>query len=170
MDRLFGWLRHEPAGRAYWVTIVLTTIAMTILANGTQLLYDAVGISLENEHTKSLGEQVRKIPFVFMLLIVPAAAFFEEVVFRLPLAIFLRKSVELQITLCITVLFSVVFGLSHGGWWNVPAQGLHGFIMSLIFLKCGGIQRKYGKAILASWSVHLFYNWFAFGMYLIWGI
>lgn len=101
-----------------------------------------------------------KIPILvwWFPLFLFVAALIEEVIFRLPLALIVKKwgnSWQLFIAI---VLFSMAFGMAHGSVKNIPLQGTFGLIYCLIFLKCGGLQRRYGKALCASTLAHVTMN------------
>ena len=46
----------------------------------------------------------------------------------------------------------------HGGYEFLYLQGVSGVILSIIFLKCGGAVRNFGKAYVSSFIAHLLYN------------
>lgn len=85
-------------------------------------------------------------------------AFIEEIIFRLPLAIFIQLEWPINEIVFMAIFYSAIFGFYHGGITNIFIQGVGGFILCIIFLKCGGYQKKYLKAIIISTLAHFFYN------------
>ena len=99
----------------------------------------------------------------------PFFAAIEELIFRLPLRIFIKRNVNFSTLFVVSVTLSVLFGLAHGGWIGVPAQGIMGLMFCVVFLKCGGFQKKYLKAFFSSTLVHFVYNFIGFSLFLKFG-
>lgn len=85
------------------------------------------------------------------------AALAEELMFRAPLYLPARFGFHKATVICL-VVFAVAFGFAHGGIINIAAQGVGGILLGVVFLKCGGMQQKFFKALLASTSYHALYN------------
>jgi hypothetical protein len=91
--------------------------------------------------------------------------------------VFLREELETRAPLFVAafipplvipgmILFSVMFAMTHCDWTNIAGQGLAGIILSIMFLKSGGMQRnifKGLKGLLASTSTHTL---FMFGLWV----
>jgi hypothetical protein len=95
--------------------------------------------------------------FPFQLLFL---AFVEEIKYRAPL-ILLRLADQERVTglaLFLAAVFSVVFGINHGGWQNIFVQGSGGFLYCLLFLKAGGISGNFFRALAATTGVHFLHN------------
>lgn len=86
------------------------------------------------------------------------APFFEELLFRLPLAFFAWLRLPLELVLCLAVLMSIWFGLLHGLAFNILFQGFAGLLYSILFLKCGGLQGKPSKALFVTFIAHAINN------------
>ena len=87
----------------------------------------------------------------------------EELYFRAPL--FFVAFIP-QLVIPAIFLFSVLFGWLHGDLSNLAIQGVSGIILSVMFLKFGGMQRnifKGLKGLLASASTHTL---FMFGLWI----
>ena len=114
--------------------------------------------SLRNEDAADLLEQKGWI----ITLVLVLASVFEELTFRLLPIIFFSIFVdEVEIDwklISVVIVSSVLFGVFHGSLNNIPLQGVLGVLFCIVFLKNGGLQKKYIRATLASISVHLSYN------------
>ncbi|MBI2048103.1 MAG: CPBP family intramembrane metalloprotease [Parcubacteria group bacterium] len=90
----------------------------------------------------------------------------EEVLFRLLPTMLLAETLRSQSSekqrtrsiLTIAVISSIIFGLFHGALINILFQGVSGFILFFVFLKCGGYKKQYAHALCASVAVHSSYN------------
>jgi hypothetical protein len=92
-------------------------------------------------------------------LILPLAVVLEELLFRLPLILPLALFGVGRVTLAAAFLLSFGFGQLHGDWhWLV--QGPGGFLLCLVFIKCGGARggTGYAKAFTSACAVHLLFN------------
>ena len=88
-----------------------------------------------------------------------SAAMIEEVIFRhVPLLIAVLMYGKSPRIIGVMVVSSIIFGLIHGGPLNLVFQGVGGFFLSIIFLKCGGFQMRPLKALFASTTAHFLYN------------
>jgi membrane protease YdiL (CAAX protease family) len=87
--------------------------------------------------------------------------FKEELYFRfLPLtAIILLTSKRLTIFTVATVA-SMIFGYLHGGWNNILLQGVSGFLLCFAFVYCGGIKKRFLKAFIVTYCLHVSSNLF----------
>jgi membrane protease YdiL (CAAX protease family) len=86
-------------------------------------------------------------------------ALVEEFIFRLfPLTISVKLLGNSTIVIWVAVLSSVIFGYVHAGWAAVPIQGVLGFALALVFLKCGGLQKRSFKAFFVCVFLHFYIN------------
>ena len=76
----------------------------------------------------------------------------------MPLAFLSGVGLSTAKVLVFAIIFSVIFGFLHGGIPNIFIQGVGGFMYSVLFLKCGGLQGNYTKAIATSTAVHFLFN------------
>lgn len=159
-------MKVEPSGFKYWK--FLTQVVLVLLCFAIAI---AVVIDLLNPPDSSSGQLedlVKKYPYLLMSLL-PLLAALEELIFRLPLALFVRKNVRPLTLVSATLLLSLFFGLGHGGWVGVPMQGVMGIVFCIVFLKCGGLEKNYRKAFFSSTFVHFSYNAIAIGSFLLFG-
>ncbi|OGZ97663.1 MAG: hypothetical protein A2676_03635 [Candidatus Sungbacteria bacterium RIFCSPHIGHO2_01_FULL_51_22] len=56
------------------------------------------------------------------------------------------------------MVLSAIFGAAHGNIINIFIQGVSGFMSLLLFLKCGGWQGRYVKALLTTGITHTLFN------------
>lgn len=168
MDKLFAWLRVEPTKCTLWLFFVKTVALIFFVEFLFGTLLDILGAPLRDETT--LLPSIKESPFIWLFVVIPILAFLEELCFRLPLALFTAARVHPVTILAVAIGLSAIFGYAHGGWWQIPLQGTSGFIFCVVFLKCGGLQKKYVKALFSSSSVHLLSNWIALALMGIWGM
>ncbi len=90
-----------------------------------------------------------------LLLVFTELSFIEEVIFRLlPLGGFIYLCGVTWKVVGVALFSSVLFGYWHGGYASILIQGVSGMIYALVFLKCGGLQKKYFEGLLSSWACH----------------
>lgn len=91
----------------------------------------------------------------------------EEVIWRLvPLGLGTTILGRSKYILIIAMISSIWFGIMHGNIFNIFIQGIGGFILCIMFLKCGGFQKKYTKAFLTTSTTHILLNIILFGIRL----
>ncbi|OGZ06680.1 MAG: hypothetical protein A3D65_02040 [Candidatus Lloydbacteria bacterium RIFCSPHIGHO2_02_FULL_50_13] len=168
MDKLIAWLRVEPTGFKLWWFFAKILVLMFAVEFLFGALLNIFGVPLRDETTLLI--YLEESPIVFLFLVLPSLALLEEVFFRLPLAIFIAARGHPMVIFVVAIMLSAIFGYAHGGWWQIPLQGVSGFMLCIIFLKCGGLQNKYGKALLSSSCIHLISNWIAFYLMAVWGM
>ncbi len=166
MPKFFEWLSIEPKGEALWKFLALVVLMNCGYASWVYVTTSAFVIDLPD--SKVLEDLIREHTLIFFALL-PFLAALEELIFRLPLAIFLKYNIQPGALLVVAVLLSILFGLAHGGLVGVPIQGIMGLVFCVVFLKCGGLQMKYQKAFLSSTAVHFTYNILAFSIFLLFG-
>ncbi|HSE35488.1 MAG TPA: CPBP family intramembrane glutamic endopeptidase [Candidatus Paceibacterota bacterium] len=164
MDKLYAWLHVEPEGFSLWKFFLDCLFWLFIYTS-------IVGIFLTHSSTelpssKALEGFVQDHP-VRLFVALPFLAAAEELLFRLPLIVFIKRNSSVGVLAAATITLSIIFGLGHGGWIGVPMQGVMGLIFCCVFLKCGGLHKKYGKAFLSSTVVHFSYNFISFGLFLL---
>ena len=92
------------------------------------------------------------------LLSIVLLALIEEVIYRLPLSIFVKLKFPTWAIMIVAIILSVIFGLAHGNALNILVQGWAGLLYSILYLKCGGMQGKPGKAIFVTTLAHSLHN------------
>lgn len=166
MSAIVRWLRVEPAGWALWKFFACTLISLLIFAWIIEVIYQALGFGTGRMDFAPLIQE--RVIFLFVLL--PLLAAIEELIFRLPLVIFIKCNAPLGTIALAAILLSFEFGLAHGGWIGVPVQGIAGIVLCTVFLKCGGLQKKYLKAFFSGTFVHFAYNFITISLFLKFGI
>lgn len=157
------WLTERTTDRQKFKHVILFTFFILLYLNVARaiLIFLAIHTSLPVE-TAGLYTAGNLAAFSLLNLVFTlGSAFLEERIFRLPLAIFIGKNIDLENILVIAVLLSVLFGLAHVNGTvagqRIFVQGVSGFILSVLFLKCG-MQGDYGKALMATTFTHFLYN------------
>jgi membrane protease YdiL (CAAX protease family) len=153
VNALISWLEREPRG---WQTVgwvLLTLLAHVILTFLGLVVVVTTGTELPRQQSSFSDEQWTLAVAVFLF----AAAFGEEVLFRLPLALFARQRPARDVMIG-ALLLPAVFGRLHGSAANVLLQGAGGLAYSVLFLKCGGCQGRPLKGLLASTTAHWGFN------------
>lgn len=147
-----NWIEKEERGINVFFFILRYAFLSLISSSLILIIYLSLDVRMKGPEVFSLhsGQEL-----VWILTIM---AFIEEAIFRLPLVIFIRRNWSPKSVLIIAVILSVIFGLFHAGIQSLPMQGVSGFLLSLVFLKCGGLQRKFFKAYLSSTAAHLISN------------
>lgn len=148
-----SWLQQEASG------VKLRAISVTFLVFKFVYAITAVLI-VKSIYPDFPGEAENRIPilaawFPFYLLL---AAYSEEFVFRLPLALLVKWEWSVKGILIAASVLSVLFGLVHGGIVNIFIQGVAGFAYCLLFLKAGGMQGKVVKPLVVTTLVHFSFN------------
>lgn len=166
MSALIKWLRVEPTGWTLSVFFATTIIALLVFAKILEIIYVSLGVPFED------AELMRLIRDHTLLLfcLLPVFAAIEELIYRLPLCIFIERNASNSTIIIVSVALSFLFGHAHGGWIGVPAQGVMGLVFCVVFLKCGGLQKKYLKAFTSATLVHFTYNFIVFSLFLQFGI
>lgn len=164
MEKLFAWLEVEPSGRELWKFFAKVIFGLWCFAVIIEAGFNILGVNPPAD--QRFDYLIKEHPVLIMSLL-PLFAAIEEFIFRLPLILFIWKNAQPKTMLMIMIFLSVIFGLGHGGWVGVPIQGVMGFIFCLVFLKCGGMQKKYMKAFFSSTGVHFAYNFIVIGTGII---
>ena len=160
LEKIGEWLADEPKGRKNVPYIIL--YVFLALISGALILNFFIMMSAPIVAQTAVQAELKNIGPVMIFPILFAAAAFEELLFRLiPLAgaviIFGRRPVPV---LAVSVISSAVFGLLHGNFVNIFVQGTNGFLLSLLFLKCGGFNGKSLKGFATSSLGHFLFNGF----------
>lgn len=175
MTWLISWLDKEVKGiKVFYFIVVILLI---------DILYHAIFIFVSWPVTdyfpsgfSSVGDiKILTWYFPFFLFF---AALGEEIIFRaIPLAYARLLFGKSDKVIYVAIVFSIIFGLCHGGVSNIFTQGVGGFLYCIVFLKCGGFQdekirisddtvviiegppmRKIVKATLCSTATHFLWN------------
>lgn len=90
-------------------------------------------------------------------------ALFEEVLFRLPIALFIRRRIKFVFKLILIFFLAVLFSIGHmseekGILLPLFVQGTGALLLSFLFIVSGGNKGKYIKAILCVTIIHFLNN------------
>lgn len=147
------WLTHESKG---WRLVGLS--ALTLLINFFTSFSIILVLLALHIHLPDQLKNLDHANFFVILVTVLPGTFFEELLFRLPMALAVHRWGRSYKVLVSAVVLSVVFGFVHGTVFNILIQGLVGFAYCILFLKAGGYVGKNKKAILTTWIVHSLYD------------
>jgi len=155
MTEVFKWLRYEVP-RKRLLTFILYSIA---IAFSLSVLSGAILISVDADlKDVKIGKKILTAGF-FSTLFVCAAI--EEIFFRfIPLYFARLLTKKTSIILFVAIISSIIFGDLHGNAWHIFLQGISGFILCVVYLKCGGMQGKIIKPLSCSTLSHFGFNSF----------
>lgn len=156
--RLTKWFKEEIFGLDLLLyistTVLLVVVYETAFAILFPVLYKNISVGCSN------SSYAGSIP-VIVLIYIPLAALFEELLFRLiPLSLAICKSKTPEMVLFAIISSSFLFGMLHGNVFRVIIEGVVGVILSVLFLKCGAYQKKFFKATMCSTAAHYALNIF----------
>ena len=152
MSVLLKWFQTEVHGWK-WCTFLLLSVSVAF----TLATLDASLFALADIEPSSVYTVDQSVyPAAVALYHIPTSALLEELEFRVPLFVVGLLSIRL---VPLAFLASViVFGCVHGDITNILLQGVVGLVLGVVFLKCGGLQKKPFKALASSTVVHALYN------------
>lgn len=152
------WLKKEAHGKKICLLMIgclILDFAYTFFVFGIIYIFK---IDLPAEEGK-----IPIVTFSFLIFLV-GAAFIEEMIFRFPLAILIKKGWSIARVLVSALALSAIFGVLHGGIHHIFFQGIGGLFYSILFLKCGGLQKHYFKAIMVTTITHFSFNAIVLGI------
>ena len=90
-------------------------------------------------------------------------AFIEEIVFRLPIALFIRRKIKFEIKLGMIVFLSLIFSVGHmsvekGIFLPLLLQGTGAMLFSFLFIISGANKGVYIKGLMIVVFVHFLLN------------
>jgi membrane protease YdiL (CAAX protease family) len=153
MSALTRWLHHEAIGWSVLKVVAGATAVKFFLVIFGFFLLLLFKIELSSANV-NVG-WIDRLPLPYSLTLLAGVAFLEEGIFRFPLA-FVAILAE-RLVIPVAIASSFIFGCVHGDITNVAVQGLGGFVLCLVFLKCGGYRDGF-KGLAASSAVHILYN------------
>ncbi len=148
-----NWLTREARGRQI-VKLIFICLVVNFVLNFISLgIFAAAHISVPSRTNLDF----RSLPVLYIQRAINA--FSEEIKFRLfPLAIVVEIGWSIKRILIVAAASSLIFGYIHGGWPCIFLQGIGGFLYCLLFLKCGGYQKKFGQALAVTIMTHFLFN------------
>jgi len=154
-DQTISWLKIEPKGFC-----ALLIIFFSVLLAINYSIISASILCLLNINLPDTGYQNIQSINLMLVLIVFANAMKEEILFRLPLAFLTKCNCKNEIVITSAIFSSVLFGFIHGSLSHIFVQGVVGFCFCFLFLKCGGWQNNFAKALTATTGAHFLLNMF----------
>ncbi len=160
MEALLGWLQKEVTGLGILCFCLVILIADLINTCSLMfLLQKLFGKEKQWLFGGELSNYLLRWPILSMTMRLFFSSIIEETFYRLLPLLF---AVDLWgpgiSVIIVAIIASMIFGLMHGGAANLLTQGVGGFLYSVVFLKCGGLQEHYFKAFLICILMHTAYN------------
>lgn len=151
MDKIEKWMENEWKWTeilGLGAIIIISTLACCIIIGQIINLFGGA-LQPRIPNNSELG-------FVMfaMAILVPI----EELLFRLPLALVVRFTRNPNKVIWWVIGLSIAFGLYHGSTLNIPIQGMVGMVLSTVFLKTGGWNKKIIRPFLWTCIVHYTFN------------
>lgn len=155
VDKIINYLRHEVNGFLVICIFIFGLISFNLFYHiGVAILFTKI-LSFNIPPIKA-GLTILKWNFPFLLFLFAAT---EELLFRFfPLYSSVEAYGISKKVLLYAIGASIIFGLLHGSFFNIFIQGVSGFLYCLLFLKCGGFQKKYIRAFFVTTTSHFFFN------------
>lgn len=149
------WLYNEARGWRilFWIALVLT-FELLFYMPAAHAVINFFHITVPSVPCEKYA--IVTISFPFLLF---RDAIKEELLFRLPIAGMVELRWKIQFMIFSAFALQVLFGWLHAK--SIPhvfLQGVGGICYSLLFLKCGGVSRRYIKATLVTSTTHFLYN------------
>ncbi|MFA5831451.1 MAG: hypothetical protein WC878_06495 [Candidatus Paceibacterota bacterium] len=144
------WLSTEICGRKNLVLAILfVTVAQYFYTAGMSDIFHFLGIKLSPVAGKEYSIYAFSFPFIILWIV-----FWEEVKYRLPVALLLELKLPHWMMFPMIFSLQLYFGSLHGGMSHFFFQGAGGIAYCILFLKCGGMQRRYAKALGSVTAAH----------------
>lgn len=131
-----------------------------------------LGIQFPSGHREPIPILAASFPFKVVYYAIKEEFLFRFIPLVAAVLFFRKKHGTLniaRISLVVAISFSCWFGFLHGGIVNIGFQGFLGLILSVAFLKCGGLQRHYLMALMSSMALHAAFNFFVAAIALLFG-
>lgn len=157
MDRFLIWLQTEVKGTKNVIGFAIIACYAAMLLNlvSSIILLLTFGIQISISDVLSPAAVSSLYFFIFLA----AIAILEEIVFRFfPLHTVVGMIKKPRAVLFVAIIVSIIFGYLHGNWQKIFLQGMTGFVLSCVYLKCGGFQKRWPKALAASSLTHILFN------------
>jgi len=155
--KIVAWLEREVSGPYVPLFIVAALACCYLYLVGLGIFVDAFNIVLPKGPKLPTNS-----PFPILIIVLALGAWVEEVIFRLgPIWVARRLfHASTRSTVVVILIVSACFGYIHAGGhaWFIAIQGVLGVMLSVVFMKCGGLQGRYAKALIASTATHTVHN------------
>ncbi len=157
MGLFFTWLYTKP--KSYLLHIIGLTTALLIYMTTVVIAMTILGVS--GPDWMELEDKPVEYRFIFLLFLflgIPLNSILEELIYRMPLTLICRVWPGHHVSLWAAVTSSIIFGCVHGGIATLPMQGVLGIVLSLSYLKCGGMEGKFWRPYAVTVTIHTLYN------------
>ncbi len=139
---MIEWLETRVRGFEY-VNVVVGFILFQVLWMG--FIYFSYAVLGKPITTDGFTLAVATSPRALVLLLIGATI--EETLFRFPITFTRVIKAPVWASFLLAILSSVVYGGLHPGAINNLIQGVSGMILCIQFMKCGGFQGNYWRAL-----------------------
>lgn len=157
MGYLLRWLSQEVKGKRVLFLIIIVVILNIAYAFCVGSILQFLGVGLGDNSI--FINNLLASPWYYNILFIIGAAFLEEIIFRFIPILFCVKIFGIsRWSLLVVFLVSCEFGYFHYGFVSIFLQGVSGILYSIVYIKCGGFQRRHFKALLSSTVAHALYN------------
>lgn len=157
MERFLNWLQIEVKGTKNVIGFAIIACYVAMLLNFVSSIIFIFTCGIKISISDVLSPAVVSSLYFFIFL--ATAAISEEIVFRFfPLHIVVEIIKNPRVVLIVAIIVSIIFGYLHGNWQKIFLQGITGFVLSCVYLKCGGFQKRWLKALAASSLTHILFN------------
>ena len=160
MRILIDWLSREAKKTdIVKIMIIMLVIGVVYICSYSLLMYFDIVPKPTSENVGDLKAYYDEWGAVLFLFVILLVVFLEELFFRWFPYFIAVKSNDKFIWFMAVIWATVGFGRLHGAsLGNVLAQGVMGIVFSVVFLKCGGMNKKFKKALFCSVLFHYMYN------------
>jgi membrane protease YdiL (CAAX protease family) len=156
IESIGKWLSDEPKG---WKVISYIGLYLALALAESYLLLWFLSQTFNLPANNGLAEMLEQWGLLFLPVLFLHAAV-EETVFRFLILSTIRPLWDRNPRkyLEYILFFSLLFGAFHSSIGGILIQGLNGILISLLFLKCGGFNYEYKKALATSSLAHFLFN------------
>ena len=159
--------RNYPQTYTKMFQVILFLIAIDAIFLLFQFSINSIILN-ENVFVSNLVGGIPEYPFLFTISF---SLFIEEVVFRLPLAFFIRKYNDTLKVVTFIVISSLLFSFFHFQYFSIyevimvmPSIFLAGVIYSCVFLIAGANKGKVVFPLFVVTCVHILWDLLAFSL------
>ncbi len=138
---------------AYYRLPALVIVIDVVLSIGLAVVFSVTDTI---EPVEPIGVPILSLWFIPFLLLVSTI---EELLFRIiPLSIAMSASERKIMHVLTALIAAMLFGYVHGGWANVPLQGIGGFLYGLLFIRYARGGEAFLEASIVVIMMHTAFN------------
>lgn len=185
LSDIVDWLEERPEDLGEYLKLIVmaafAALFLSIVAAAALAMFSAPMVSYTQVTAEPIGEvgvNCLKIMSWQFWTIITLTEMVEELIFRVvPLVatalitalvvylinaytgkdINIRRAV-IAVALVVALPCSLYFGYGHGNIFNLFVQGVTGYILSLVYIKCGGVSWNLLTGFLSSSAMHFLFN------------